>query len=61
MATIKILSEQATVKVDGQWLTLRAVLTTTAGGRRVIYVDHNGFEKHSEPFCRSQYKGCKID
>ncbi len=59
MAVVKVLKEQATVKVGDKWLTLKAVLTTTAGGRRVIYVDNDGSEKHSEPLSRSQFKGYK--
>jgi len=52
----KVLTEQATVKVKGTWMTLKAILVSKPGGRRVVYVDDKGNEVHSEPLSRSQFK-----
>ncbi len=57
MAHTKVLSEAVTIKVAGEWMTLKAVMTTTSGGRRVAYIGSNGKEVYSEPLCRSQFKG----
>lgn len=52
----KVLAEQATVKVRGTWMTLKAILVSKPGGKRVVYVDEHGKEVHSEPLSRSQFK-----
>ena len=56
-----ILAEQATIKVDGKWLILKAVLVNIAGGKRVVYLDEEGNEVYSQPLSRSQFKNIKID
>lgn len=57
MAQTKVLREAVTIKVADEWMTLKAVMTTTSGGRKVVYVDDKGVERYSEPLCRSQFKG----
>jgi len=52
----KILSELSHIKVDGVWRELKAVLTTTHGGYKVLYLDGDGYEIHSEKASRSQFK-----
>lgn len=52
----KILAEQASVKVKGTWMTLKAILVSKPGGKRVVYVDESGAEVYSEPLSRSQFK-----
>lgn len=58
---IKVLSEQANIKINGKWMTLKAVLVAKPGGKRVTYIDSEGNEIYTEPLCRSQFKGTKID
>lgn len=59
---MKVLAEEAAVRVDnGQWRVLRAVLVTSLGGRRIIYLDKDGFEVYSEPLCKSQFRDVKIE
>jgi hypothetical protein len=41
---IKVLSEQANIKVDGKWLVLKAVLVAKPGGKTVCYIDTEGNE-----------------
>lgn len=53
---MKILSEEAAVKIDGKWRTLRAILVTSTGGRKVVYLDKDGCEVYSEALCKSQFK-----
>lgn len=58
---MKVLSNEAAIKVNGQWRTLRAILVTSLGGRKVIYLDKDGFEVYSEALCRSQFRNMKIE
>ncbi|CDX01528.1 Hypothetical protein DPCES_1641 [Desulfitobacterium hafniense] len=58
---IKVLDEQANIKIDGKWVTLKAVLVAKRGGKTVVYIDSEGNEVHKEPLCRSQFKGIKLD
>lgn len=58
---VKVLSEQANIKIDGKWVTLKAILVSKARGKTVVYVDSEGNEVHTEPLCRSQFKGIKLD
>jgi hypothetical protein len=51
----KVLDEQVNIKIEGQWHTLKAILTTTMGGKRVEYLDEIGRVVHSQPLSRSQY------
>ena len=53
---MKILAEEAMVRVDSRWRTLRAVLVTALGGKKVIYLDRDGIEVHSEPYSKSQFR-----
>ena len=57
---MKELAKEAAVKVDGQYRTLRAILVTSLGGRKVIYLDKDGFEVYSEALCKSQFKNISI-
>lgn len=57
---IKVLSEQATVKVGSKWLVLKAILIAKHRGKAVIYIDGEGNEVHQEPLCKSQFKGIKL-
>jgi len=56
---MKVLSEEAAIRIDGKWRTLRAILVTTLGGRRVVYLDKEGVEVYSEPVCKSQFRNVK--
>lgn len=58
---LKVLSEQATVKVGDKWLVLKAILVAKTGGKIVVYVDADGNEVYKEHLCRSQFKGIKLD
>lgn len=58
---MKVLAEEAAVRVQGQWRTLRAILVTSLGGRKVVYLDKDGFGVHAEALCKSQFKDVKID
>ncbi|MCL2221247.1 MAG: hypothetical protein FWB92_02805 [Oscillospiraceae bacterium] len=51
----QVLSKDARVKVGDTWMKLEAVLTRTHGGKRVVYIDKNGKEVHSEPLSKSQF------
>lgn len=57
--SVVVLSEAVTVKVNGEWMTLRALMTTTSGGRRVAYINTSGKELYSEALCKSPFKGFK--
>ena len=57
---VKVLSEKATVKVNGKWLVLKAILVSKPRGKAVVYVDADGNEVHQEPLCKSQFKEIKI-
>lgn len=57
---MKVLANEAVVKVNGQWRVLRAVLVTSLGGRKVVYLSKEGFEVYSEALCKSQFKNMKI-
>jgi len=52
----RTLSESAHIKVDGVWRELRAVLTTTHGGYRVVYLDAEGREVYTERAGISKFK-----
>lgn len=52
----RVIAEQVEMEVNGKWLTLKAILVSKPGGKRVVYVDENGTEVHSEPLSRSQFK-----
>lgn len=56
-----VLAEEATVKVNGKWFTLKALLVNAMGGKKVAYIDKDGDEVFSQPFCRSQYKNMRFD
>ncbi|MBC2457151.1 hypothetical protein [Clostridium beijerinckii] len=58
---VKVLDEHANVKVDGKWITLKAVLVAKRGGKTVLYLDSEGNEILKEPLCRSQFKDLKLD
>lgn len=58
---VKVLSEQANIKIDGKWLVLKAILVAKPGGKTVLYIDADGNEVHKEHLCRSQFKGIKMD
>lgn len=51
----EVLDNEAKVKVDGRWLTLKAVLTTSVGGQRVEYLDEEDKIIHHQPYSRSPY------
>ena len=53
---MKVLANEAAVKVNGQYRTLRAILVTSLGGSKVIYLDKDGYEVYSEALCKSQFK-----
>jgi hypothetical protein len=53
---LQLLAKETVIKVDGKWRALRAVLVTTKGGRKVIYLDRDGHEVYSEPLCKSKFK-----
>lgn len=53
---MKVLAKEAAVRVNGQWRVLQAILVTTLGGSKVIYLDKDGFEVCSEALCKSQFK-----
>ena len=53
---MKVLAEQAVIKVDGKRRILTAVLVTALGGHRVVYFDKDGIEIYSEPAGTSQFK-----
>lgn len=57
---MKVLANEAVVKVNGQYRTLRAILVTSLGGKKVVYLDRDGYEVYSEALCKSQFKGMKI-
>jgi hypothetical protein len=57
---VKVLSEKATVKVEGKWLVLKAILVSKPRGKAVVYVDAEGSEVYQEPLCKSQFKGIKL-
>ena len=52
---LKVLAEEAAVRVDGKWRTLRAILVPSVGGRRVVYLDKDGIEVYHEPANKSQF------
>lgn len=58
---IKVLAEQHPIKIKGQWRTLKAVLVRSVGGKRVEYLDENGFTVHQEPLCRTPFKSEKVE
>lgn len=58
---MKELAKEAVIKIDGKRRVLRALLVTSLGGRRVIYVDKDGYEIHSEPLFKSQFKNVQIE
>ena len=53
---MKVLAEEAAVRIDGKWRTLLAILVTTLGGRKVIYLDRDGIEVYAETASKSQFK-----
>ena len=53
---MRVLSENAVVKVNNRFLTLKAILAPVSGGRVVVYVDSGGNEVHREPLNKSQFK-----
>jgi hypothetical protein len=57
---MKVLAKEAAVRVNGQWRVLQAILVTSLGGSKVIYLDKDGFEVYSEALCKSQFKKMMI-
>lgn len=58
---VKVLSEQATVKVGTKWLVLKAILVAKHRGKAVIYIDSEGNEVYQEPLCKSQFKNMELN
>jgi hypothetical protein len=57
---IKVLANEAAVRVDGKWRVLKAILVTSLGGRKVVYLDKDGCEVSSEPLCKSKFRVTKV-
>lgn len=58
---VKVLSEQANIKVGGKWMVLKALLVRKPRGKAVLYIDAEGNEVHQEPLCKSQFKNVTLD
>jgi hypothetical protein len=54
-AMYKILKENVMLRHKGKWYTVKVVLSTCSGGKKVDHITEDGTIIKSEPYCRSKY------